>query len=51
MLFDHLPGVSFFAKNKDFELIFANHSFLERLGFQDESPGVYHETPLEDRLQ
>lgn len=36
LLFDYLPGVSFFAKNKDFELVFANHSFLERLGFQEE---------------
>lgn len=36
LLFDYLPGVSFFAKNKDFELVFANRSFLERLGFQDE---------------
>lgn len=35
-LFDCLPGVSFFAKNKDFELVFASRSFLERLGFQRE---------------
>ena len=37
MLFDYLPGVSFFAKNKDFELLFASHSFVERLGVQSEN--------------
>jgi AraC-like DNA-binding protein len=31
-LFDHLPGVSFFAKNDSFEIVCASHSFLERLG-------------------
>ena len=36
-LFDHLPGVSFFAKNRDFEIICANRAFLERLGFHNES--------------
>ena len=36
LLFDYLPGVSFFAKNKDFELIFASRSFVERIGFQSE---------------
>jgi AraC-like DNA-binding protein len=36
LLFDYLPGVSFFAKNSQFELVFANHSFLERVGLQDE---------------
>jgi AraC-like DNA-binding protein len=35
-LFDHLPGISFFAKNRHFELLFANQSFLERLGFSTE---------------
>ena len=35
-LFDHLPGISFFAKNEKFELVCANHAFLERLGFQSE---------------
>jgi AraC-like DNA-binding protein len=36
-LFDHLPGVSFFAKNCEFEIMCANRAFLERLGFHDES--------------
>ena len=36
-LFDHLPGVSFFAKNHEFEIMCANRAFLERLGFHDES--------------
>ncbi len=36
-LFDHLPGVSFFAKNREFEIMCANRAFLERLGFHDES--------------
>lgn len=36
-LFDHLPGVSFFAKNTEFEIMCANRAFLERLGFHDES--------------
>ena len=36
LLFDSLAGVSFFAKTKQFELIFANHSFLERIGMQQE---------------
>lgn len=37
MLFDYLPGVSFFAKNRDFEIVFANRSFVERLGVSAES--------------
>jgi AraC-like DNA-binding protein len=36
-LFDYLPGISFFAKNIHFELVCANHSFLERLGIQKEN--------------
>jgi AraC-like DNA-binding protein len=36
-LFDYLPGVSFFAKNCQFEIMCANRAFLERLGFHDES--------------
>lgn len=36
-LFDHLPGISFFAKNKAFELVCANLAFLERLGLTSES--------------
>lgn len=35
-LFDYLPGISFFAKNSDHELICANAAFLERLGFKSE---------------
>ena len=37
LLFDHFPGVSFFAKNSAFELVCASRSFLERLGCQTES--------------
>ena len=36
-LFDHLPGISFFAKNTRFELVCANSAFLERLGFRSEA--------------
>lgn len=36
-LFEHLPGVSFFAKNDRFELVCANSAFLERLGFAAEA--------------
>ena len=36
-LFDHLPGISFFAKNTRFELVCANAAFLERLGFAAEA--------------
>ncbi|MCF6314493.1 MAG: PAS domain-containing protein, partial [Verrucomicrobiales bacterium] len=36
-LFDHLPGLSFFAKNQQFEIVCASQSFIERLGFHDES--------------
>jgi len=36
-LFDHLPGISFFAKNKRFQIVCANRHFIESLGFKDES--------------
>lgn len=36
-LFDHIPGISFFAKNSNFEIVCANVAFLDRLGFHDES--------------
>lgn len=36
-LFDHLPGVSFFAKNTDYQIVCANLAFLERLGFHSEA--------------
>lgn len=36
-LFEHLPGISFFAKNKNFEIVCANSSFLERVGMREES--------------
>ncbi|HAV65029.1 MAG TPA: AraC family transcriptional regulator [Verrucomicrobiales bacterium] len=31
-LFEHLPGVSFFAKNAQFEIVCANSAFLEHVG-------------------
>lgn len=31
VVFDHLPGVSFFAKNRDFRIVSANRAFWERL--------------------
>lgn len=37
LLFEHLPGISFFAKNRQFELVCANTAFLERLGLRAES--------------
>lgn len=37
LLFEHLPGISFFAKNAEFELMCANTAFLERLGLTSES--------------
>lgn len=37
LLFDHLNGVSFFAKNACFEIVCASRSFLERLGLNSES--------------
>jgi len=36
-LFDHLPGISFFAKNEHFQIVCANRAFLERFGFRAES--------------
>ena len=35
-LFDHLPGISFFAKNSRFQIICANQHFVESLGFKNE---------------
>jgi len=37
VLFDHLPGVSFFAKNRDFRIVSANRAFWERLDCTSES--------------
>lgn len=31
VLFDHLPGVSFFVKNREFQIVSANRRFWERL--------------------
>lgn len=36
-LFDELPGVSFFAKNRDFQFIAANRRFWRRFGCQSEA--------------
>lgn len=36
-LFDNLDRVAFFLKNSDFEIVFANRFFYERLGFTEES--------------
>jgi AraC-like DNA-binding protein len=36
-LFDHLPGVSFFAKDRQFRLMCANRSFYARFGFASET--------------
>lgn len=35
-LFEHLPGIAFFAKNLNYELVCANSAFLERLGCTSE---------------
>jgi AraC-like DNA-binding protein len=35
-LFEHLPGIAFFAKNEAFEIVCANSLFLERFGFTSE---------------
>jgi AraC-like DNA-binding protein len=35
-LLDHLPGVSFFAKNRQFLIVAANQPFFERFGFRSE---------------
>jgi len=37
VVFDHLPGVSFFAKNRDYELVIANRAFWERLDCASEA--------------
>lgn len=36
-LFDHLPGISFFAKNNKFQIVCANRHFIESVGFKEES--------------
>jgi PAS domain S-box-containing protein len=36
-LFDNLDKIAFFLKNKDFQIVFANRFFYERLGFTKES--------------
>jgi AraC-like DNA-binding protein len=36
-LFDHLPGIAFFAKDRAFRLMAASRSFLGRLGMTEES--------------
>lgn len=36
-LFDELPGVSFFAKNRQFQFVAANRRFWRRFGFQSEA--------------
>ena len=38
-LLDHLPGISFFAKNSRYQIVCANQHFVESLGF-------HHETDL-----
>ena len=37
ILFNHIPGISFFAKNKNLELISANKRFWERLTVNSEA--------------
>lgn len=36
-LFDHLAGVSFFAKDRQFRIVCANRQFIERFGFTKET--------------
>lgn len=36
-MFDELPGVSFFAKNRDFQFVAANRRFWRRFGLQSEA--------------
>src|SRR2546422_5943847 len=36
VLFDHIPGVAFFAKDRHSRLVAANRQFYERLGFRSE---------------
>ncbi len=35
-MFEHIPGVSFFAKNADLQLVCGNRAFWSRLGFSSE---------------
>ncbi|WP_082408118.1 hypothetical protein [Verrucomicrobium spinosum] len=35
-LFDHMPEVSFFAKDREFRFIAASRRFYERFGFTEE---------------
>lgn len=35
-LFDHLPGISFFAKNSRLQIVCANQHFVESLGYKSE---------------
>ncbi|MEM9478452.1 MAG: AraC family transcriptional regulator [Verrucomicrobiota bacterium] len=35
-LFEHLDRVSFFLKNRRFQIVYANRHFFERLGYQNE---------------
>ena len=37
VLFDHLPRVSFFAKNREFQFVAANKHFYQRFGFDEET--------------
>ena len=37
VVFDHLPGISFFAKNRNFQLVAANQAFWERLSCETEA--------------
>lgn len=36
-VFDHLPGISFFAKNSRFQIVCANRHFIESLGYKEET--------------
>ncbi len=36
-LLEQIPGVAFFAKNKDLKIVAANRQFFERLGFKSET--------------
>lgn len=40
LLFEHLPGISFFAKDRDSRLVAASHSFYTRFGFSTEAEMV-----------
>lgn len=39
-MFDHIAGVSFFAKNREFQLMYGNPHFYRRFGFSDEAEVV-----------